>query len=229
MQQVMGVDPKDPRIHLPVTQIYGGVKFVKLLESTANLREDQSTSQMFDRLQKFLTELAVQLQAQLPLNNQILSEACSLLDPTVLVNVGSEKLSLLDVSSNFPNIIAENEQELDCEWRALLICGDVDGFLVGETNTESFWSKVHASERYPALSKFARALLSVPVSNADCERIFSLVNLKKSEKRNRLSNVSLTNELMVGEGIRKSGECYKFEPTPDVIKAVNMEMYRMSK
>ena len=136
----------------------------------------------------------------------ILSEICSLLDPTVLVK-GSIKMSLWDVSSKFPNIILESEQQqLDCEWCALLICGDVDEFLVGETNTESFWSKVHASERYPTLSKFARALLCEPVSNADCERISSLVNLMKSETRNRLPDVSLTNELTVGEGSKKSAD-----------------------
>lgn len=38
------------------------------------------------------------------------------------------------------------------------------------------------------LSKFARTLLSVPVSNADCERIFSMVSIKTNEKR--VSNLS---------------------------------------
>ena len=102
----------------------------------------------------------------------------------MLVNIGSEKLlSLLDVSSKFPNIIAENEQqELDCEWRALLISGKVDGFLAGDTNTETFKSKVHASDRYSPLFRFARTLISVPIYNADCERIISLVNLRKVKK-----------------------------------------------
>ena len=79
----------------------------------------------------------------------------------------------------------------------------------------------YVSGRYSTLSKSARDLLSVPVSNADCERIFSLVNLKKNEKRNRLSNISLRNELICGEGVRKAGECINFELTREMIKAVN--------
>ena len=42
-----------------------------------------------------------------------------------------------------------------------------------------------------------------------------------------MSNVSLTNELIV-EGIRKSGEYFKFEPTPDLMQAVNKEIYSVS-
>lgn len=85
MHQLIRVDPKDPLIHLPVTQIYGGVKFTKLLENTAALRDDENTNHMFDRIQTFFIQLAVQLQKRLPPNNQTLSEVCSLLDPKELV------------------------------------------------------------------------------------------------------------------------------------------------
>lgn len=70
MQQLIKVDPKDPLIHLPVTQIYGGVKFGKLLENTAALRDDENTNHMLGRIQTFFIELTVQLQKRLPLNNQ---------------------------------------------------------------------------------------------------------------------------------------------------------------
>ena len=83
---------------------------------------------MFELIQQSVVESSFQLHERFPLDKQTLSEACSLLDPRVLV--GSDRYSLLDISSKFPNIIAENEQQvLDCEWRSLLLCGDVDGFL----------------------------------------------------------------------------------------------------
>ena len=100
-----------------------------------------------------------------------------------------------------------NRESPEHEWRSLLLSSDTDRFLSQDTNTESFWSKVHTSGKYPTLSKSARALLSILIPNTDCGRIFSLINNKKDEKRNRLSNVSLTNELLCGEGIRKAGEC----------------------
>ena len=75
------------------------------------------------------------------------------------------------------------------------------------------------------LEPYFRALFSIPVSNADCERIFSMVNIKKNEKQNRLSNVSLTNELLYGKGIRKAGECTKVHPTHDMIKSMNKNIY----
>ena len=69
LQEVISLDPKDPNIHLPLTQIYGGVKFAKLLESSANKREEQGTSIMIERIQQFLVELSVQLHQRFPLNN----------------------------------------------------------------------------------------------------------------------------------------------------------------
>ncbi len=62
--------------------------------------------------------------------------------------------------------------------KVLYVCareyGDIIKVNFDVPNTESLWYRVHVSGRYPTLSKLARALLSVPISNADCERIFFL-------------------------------------------------------
>ena len=54
------------------------------------------------------------------------------------------------------------------------------------TPTEEFWGKV-PTDIYPTLVAFAKAMLTIPVSNVDCERVFSQVNLIKTEHRNRFS------------------------------------------
>ena len=69
-------------------QIYGGVKFARLLKSTVNVRDDQHTNEMFERLLKFLVELSLQLQKRLPLNDSTLLGVSSLLDPACLVGSG---------------------------------------------------------------------------------------------------------------------------------------------
>ena len=136
-------------------------------------------------------------------------------------------MSVLDVSVHFPRIIGEDqEQDLDDEWRSLMLSGDVDDFLSQNQSAEGFWVQVHQSGKYMTLSKFTKSLLTIPVSNADCERIFSCVNIKKSDKRNRLSNRSLTNEIISGEAIKGKGECVKFEPSNAMIKAMNKDIYK---
>lgn len=96
--------------------MYGGVKFAKLLESTANMRDDNKTALMYERLLNFLVELAVQLKKRLPLDDKVLVDVHSILDPTNLV--GTDMLSIFEIASKFPNIILESElQDLNSEWR----------------------------------------------------------------------------------------------------------------
>lgn len=62
----------------------------------------------------------------------------------------------------------------------LILSDDVKNVLSQYADTV-FWSKMCHAGKYPLVSKLA--LLSIPVSNAGCERIFSMVILKKTEKK----------------------------------------------
>ena len=51
--------------------------------------------------------------------------------------------------------------------------------------------KADGKFRYPALSKLVNAIRSLPNSNVDAERVFSMLSVIKTKKRNKLhpSNV----------------------------------------
>lgn len=51
-----------------------------------------------------------------------------------------------------------------------------------------------------------------------------LVNIKKNEKRNRLSSFYF--KKCGGEGLRQAWELIMFEPTPDLIKRINKHIYK---
>lgn len=227
ISQVVKLDPRNQAYHLPANKIYGGIKFARLLETTASKSDFQSTNQMFERLLQFLVELAIQLQQRLPLSDTVLSDICSFLDPEEIIRGSNTNMSVANITAKIPGIVREeDEQKLDDEWRLLIISDDVENILSQNAviNTEFFWLKICHTGKYPLVSKLAKALLTIPVSNADCERIFSMVNLKKTEKRNRLKNSSLANEIVSGEGIRES-ECVKFEPSKDMIKSMGKNIY----
>ena len=115
---------------------------------------------------------------------------------------------------------------MDDEWRLLILSYEAKNIFSQNAgiDTESFWSKVSHTGKYPLVSKLAKALLTIPVSNADCERIFSMVTLKKTEKRNKLKNTTLANEIVSGEGIRQS-QCIKFEPSGAMVKAMGKNIF----
>ncbi len=220
VSEVVKLDPKNQAYHLLATKIYGGIKFARLMETTASKRDMQSTNQMFERLLQFLVELAVQLQQRLPLSDTTLSDVCTLLDPEEIVR--GSNMSLANITAKIPGVVrAEDEQKLDDEWRLQILSDEAKNILSqnADIDIESFWSKVSHTGKYPLVSKLAKAFLTIPVSNADCERIFSLVTLKKTNKRNKLKNTTLANEIVSGEGIRQS-QCIKFEPSGAMLKAM---------
>ena len=80
------------------------------------MRDDNKTALMYERLLNFLVELAGQLKKRLPLDDKVLVDVHSILDPTNLV--GTDMLSIFEIASKFPNIILESElQDLNSEWR----------------------------------------------------------------------------------------------------------------
>ena len=91
-------------------------------------------------------------------------------------------MSVSNIIANIPGFVTEDdEQKLDDEWRLLILSDDAQNILSQHAaiDTESFWFKICLTGKYPLVSKLAKALLTIPIANADCERIFSIVNLKK--------------------------------------------------
>ncbi|KAL1492463.1 hypothetical protein ABEB36_010715 [Hypothenemus hampei] len=102
-------------------------------------------------------------------------------------------LTLLPALSYFNRFCDEHIwQQIDDEWRQLPHY-PLDS-LHANINDEidAFWTAL-SSENSPFinLSNFALSVLSIPHSNAECERVFSKVNLLKTKTRNKLSTTTV--------------------------------------
>ena len=71
-------------------------------------------------------------------------------------------------------------------------------------DTESVldWWKLH-KDPYPALSKLARFILSIPASSAPSERAFSVCGRIMEERRTRLGPQSISNILFIHSNMAK--------------------------
>ena len=77
---------------------------------------------------------------------------------------------------------------------------------------------------FSLLSKVAKLVLTLPHSNADEERVFSLIRQNKTDFRNSLAlDGTLSSILTVKMSCQEP--CYKFEPTADVIKKSKKAMW----
>ena len=63
------------------------------------------------------------------------------------------------------------------------------------------------------LSTFALQILFLPVSNTDAERIFSKVNLIKTDIRNSLNTKSVEALILISEAVKEQAACFTFKPS----------------
>lgn len=83
------------------------------------------------------------------------------------------------------------------------------------------------STNFKQLPKFMLAILSLPHSNAECERVFSRVNDIKTRKRSELLTKTIRGNLLTQQAIQRHGKnCIDFNPTKDMFEKHNIDMYK---
>ena len=70
------------------------------------------------------------------------------------------------------------------------------------------------------MANFALCVLSLPHSNAECERVFSKINLYKIKLRNKLKTDTVNGALLSSECIKEQKSCINFKPSEDMIARV---------
>ena len=69
-------------------------------------------------------------------------------------------------------------------------------------------------------------MLTIPVSNEDCEQVFSQVNLIKTEHRNRFSTEGVASLIFVKDGVKNmTDSCATFKPSDEMLVNFNKEIY----
>lgn len=122
--------------------------------------------------------------------------------------------SLLSLMQKLPRLVDEQEyQNIDDEWRKLPDY-ELPPHISISDNADTFWHNLYHSDkvdqiyyRFKNVSKFALNAISLPHSNAECERIFSSVNLIKTKTRNKLVTPTVNGLLLASQRINK--DCYR--------------------
>lgn len=123
-----------------------------------------------------------------------------------------------------PRIIAPaddaKKQIIDDQWRRLPNAQARHPEGLSEINEpDKFWAHLLKTENFSELTHFALSTLSLPHANADCERVFSKVNLIKTDIRNRLTVETVNGTLLAAEsmkGATRAGNFINFEPTQEI-------------
>lgn len=235
--ELKNLDPKNAMYFLEFKDMYLGVKVstnIDILKRQSSLPQQSSLfNDFFTRCQEFFIELCSQLKLRLPFEHEIFRDL-TFLEPHVAVS--GEFRSLSQLLENFPNIVSENDkQHIDNEYRTLKFDESVQSILASSNSSNAvvgngvnnFWKEVgnitnsDETSKYPLLTKLAKQLLCLPVSNVKCERIFSDFNRIKTKDRNKFNNQNISAILHAKEGLRDIGNCSNFNPGINFIRFAN--------
>lgn len=221
---VFNINYKDPKNFLPLSEIYLGAHIVASIHTL----EQEQAHLLRTRCLDFFVEACIQINLRFDFNNEILQNM-RIINP---LDVIEKKFStIIPLAKNFPNLVNENDlQILDTEYR-LLRNTEVEWSV--NISTENFWNEVGKkcyadnTPMFNVLTNFVFNMLILPHSSANVERIFSQVNLLKSQQRNKLSTASISGLLHTKTFLAlKSANCYSVTFDKNIVKMHNKQMYK---
>ncbi|XP_076033730.1 uncharacterized protein LOC143020818 [Oratosquilla oratoria] len=202
---------------LPLNEINFGYEFNTFAESCGSTSKELVCIK--EKCRQFVLELINQVQLRLPGNVDALF-LLQKLHPSVATS--QSKGSIANIASRYRSVVRDID-ELENEWDVLHLEQWPKSCL---ESSIGFWAEVYekldsaGNRKFPNISAFALALLSLPFSNANVERIFSdIMNIVHSKVRNGFSVRSAEAVLQIRYGLSLQGvTCVDFIPPEDMIR-----------
>lgn len=179
------------RNQLPDDGLFVGTKTRSLLETGIISAEEKK--EFFVRVRAFFELGTKEMYRLLPFEDDVLKNI-SILDPAEKSSGNWQKMEVL--IKRFPNVISEDEVDtINAEFICYSLWEPSPTEVLDTENIDLYWSEVGKNKQFLTLGKFAKAMLILPHSNAEVERVFSTLTLIKTAHRTSLGSPML-NALM---------------------------------
>lgn len=179
----------------------------------------------------FTTCLIKEIRNRLPKNIKILQKISIFsIQNTLNPCKNDAEKTLLSVLHDF-NVDKSLIPKIESQWKSIHLQK-----WQNNTSSTEFWCEVRAykdiigQNPFEDLADFVISLLILPISNAEVERLFSLMNNIKTKKRNALQVEMLNSILMVQDCMRRENCCcYNKEIPKEIVKKIGtMESYKLN-
>lgn len=183
-------------------------------------------------VQKFYVTAGVDLQKRLP---NSMFKVFEFLDPNIAFadDSSARKVDFSSLCERFQTCTPIDKTDIAIEWELL-----PDSFSKAEISSfknkavDELWLEVAKKKKFddslafPNLSKLVKLVLVLPHSNAEAERIFSIVSDTKTKKRNRLGHEALNAVCVTRSSLQANNQnSVSYCITPKHIDLHNTMMY----
>lgn len=165
----------------------------------------------------FLKKLIMELRQRLPKNIEVLRKITMFSIENTLKTIKPSLVKILEAS----NVHAQKITKIEHQWQNIQLVEWNE-----KTNSTNFWVEVlnykNACDENPfiELGEFVLSFLTLPISNAEVERLFSQMNIIKTKQRNRLAIKSLNSIMCIRASLRRESKCCHNYEIPDEVIAV---------
>lgn len=210
------VNVADPNNYLPAKDMVLGTECENYIKKFSA----EATELVKNKCLEFYITAALEIKKRLPINNHLFQQL-KFLDPKVALHVVTDEVDI-----HFEIIIEQLNENVDLnilqsEWRRMkiLINGNEKERLL-LLPIDEFWYCISSMKDYSDtylyqnIYKLAKSCLSLSHSNAEVERIFSIVTDVKTKKRNRIGDDTLNSVAVIRSAFgAKNINCLNFEVT----------------
>lgn len=192
----------------------------------ARTLEDKEKSVFYSSVRKYFVLACDYIVNKFPLKNEVLKHA----EVARLSNIENASFSSVRYFVElFPIMLAVKEgetqdaaiDEVQKQFTTLQI-NDISAICAAEVSEDIKWAQLASIRGVDGMAKYNRiarvmlSILSIPHSNAECERIFSLIKKNRTQFRSSMSNETL--EAISILKCRQSGVCFEQNYSPDFLK-----------
>lgn len=208
------ISPSNPDSFMALKDIYMGANVSLFLEQ--NPIDSKEYEKVRLSILSFYIELCIQIRKRFNFEDDCL-KLLSKFQPQIAM---SGKIPSIIEASKFFKKTVTNIEKLNNEWRLLPEISYLKSFENLPFN--EFWVNVFEmknelqEEMFPNLNKLIKAVMCLPHSSASAERIFSKLNMIKTDLRNRLS-VETCNSIMLATELKDQDTCYTWQPSDDLL------------
>ncbi|KAL7299731.1 hypothetical protein TKK_0007481 [Trichogramma kaykai] len=219
------IDPQNEKEWLHLNALDIG-KFAHDSLFTMELVNEEERKNILSSCRKFFVTTCLELQTRLNLNEKFTS-SLDVFNQDNALSCDFHKLhqNLNDIFVVCPVPIPEIvKNKINHQWSNLLKYEIPEDIRI-EANVDVFWIKILSCKDeennilFQELSNFALdCFVSVANSNASVERVWSSMNLIKTNKKNRLNFENLRGQLLSSEFIKSQGGVLQFEPDDEMLE-----------
>ncbi|XP_063436782.1 uncharacterized protein LOC134718215 [Mytilus trossulus] len=180
-------------------------------------------AKFFKSVRSFYNVVVAKMLAKFPFKDPVVC-GLAFLNPSTRGDLPSSSVTV--VARRFPSVVPEHLlQQLEEEFTAYQVTpsSELPTYTPDSTRVDQYWGQVSqmtnritGTPRFPLLSKIVSAVCTIPNSNADCERTFSMLKKIHTDTRSSLDNSTLCALLTVK--LNTNSKCYSFQPTKEQLK-----------